>query len=330
MIYNENGILVNRSFITIDGERFDMGFFKESCIHEDVASSDKFKKLMDDIKKEVEECDDENLKKQKCKGVFLSIKIKKILAIASLIPAGASLVNLALMDSGINPLKNFIIGVLFGLTSLLLAAISTFPRKEMKLIYTADDVVRYYDKLTHDESLSDKVRENAMEKARKLAVKINKARQALAGNPWWENVDWGISSDILLKNRYVYFTNNITNTYYEENKEYMDSAIREINKNYDKIMKIISKKIKTDYKTNSNITALTADDIYNALGIYAADIALNGQKITVNAYICEKDSFDKSAKNIPVVLGKVIRVQFIYANNKLSYDYFETDMRTYG
>lgn len=65
------------------------GFFKESCIHEDVASSDKFKKLMDDIKKEVEECDDENIKKQKNKGSFLSIKIKKILSIASLIHAGA-------------------------------------------------------------------------------------------------------------------------------------------------------------------------------------------------------------------------------------------------
>lgn len=334
MIYNENGALINKSFVTIGGEKLDMSVFNNLYIHEDATNNEKFNKLMEEIKQDINECDDENIKNIKIKGPFLSQKIKKILFAASAIFGIASLPGWMKLsvdaEYGFANVKIFILSSLLTIACALLARISAFPRKEMKHIQAAEEVVRFYDKIASNKSLPDSVREKAMEDARKLAVKINKAKAALNGNKWWEQVDWGISSDILLQNVMVYFGQDVTNTKYESNKAYYDSIIKEINSKYQKIMKDISKRIKDDYKTNNNIIALTADDIYNALGIYAADMFIVGQKVIVYAYVCEKDSFDKSAKNIPVVLGKVFKVQFIYENNKLSYDYFETNMRTYG
>lgn len=336
MIYNENGALVNKNFVTIDGTKFDMSIFSECYIHEDATNNEKFNKLMDEIKQEISECDDENIKNVKVKGVFLSQKLKKILSIASFIFGLASLPGWVKLDAdlqgqfGFINVKVLILTALLTISSALLGRISLFPRKEMKHIQVAEDVVRFYDKIANNKSLPDNVREKAMENARKLAVKINKAKAALKGDPWWEQVDWGISSDILLQNIMVYFGQEVTNTKYESNKAYYDSIIREINSKYQKIMKDIAKRIKSDYKTNSNIQALTADDVYNALGPYAADMFITGQKVIVYVYVCEKDSFDKNASNIPVVLGKVLKVQFIYENNKLSYDYFETNMRSYS
>ena len=40
--------------------------------------------------------------------------------------------------------------------------------------------------------------------------------------------------------------------------------------------------------------------------------------------------YNENTSNIPVVLGKALKAQFIYENNKLSYDYFETNMRSYS
>lgn len=339
MIYNENGIILNsnniKDIITIGEYTFSKSELSYIC-EDAIFDSPKFKQNMQYIKDAIEECDDENVKKLKYKAPFLTEKIKNIIFWTSAAIAAVSSISIIAFHHTTIDAIIFALGGLFAISLSAMLLIDKFPSKDRHLISVGWEVVKFYDKISVNEKLPEEIREKAMADARNLAVRIRKAESAVEGFKYWYENDWGIGSDIRVQNKMIYFANDISNTRYEENKAYYDKAIREINSKVPKIMKDLAKKVKNDYKNNENIKNLSVAEIEKAYGIYTGTMYIvnkgaNEEKIMVELFVAEKDSFDKTATNIPIVLGKVLKLVVNYnPDGKINYDYYETDMRSYG
>lgn len=330
MVYNENGIMISKgkNVCIIGEEVIDMRVLESVLTEAAPYNSDKFKKIMDDIKSDIEACDNDNIKGMKDKGSFLSEKIKRIITnINAVIGISASMGGVAILQS--NAKLALLLSGLGAATLILASIIESKPSKERHLLDTANEAIKYFDSIASNKKLPDSVREKAMEQARRLAVKVKKCELALQGERWFDQYDWGISSDILFQNRMVYFADDITNTKYEENKTQWDNVVKQMNTMFPKILKDVAKQIKKDYKNVETVAALSESDIVNALGCYAASMNTENSRIFVIAMCCEKDAYDNSYKDIPVVLGKVIKIDIRYNDGKITWEYYETKMKSY-
>ena len=329
MIYNENGMIITnrKSIVYIGEETIDLSYFYMIC-ESAPYQSEKFRNLMKDIRKDIEECDNDNLINKIDKGMFLSKKIqnmmKKIGMILTIIGTGTLIISIELRS-----LLFLSISALSIIIGRLLDHIASKPSKEQHLLDIALEAIGYLDKTITNRNLPDEVREKALPLARKLTVKFNKCKEALNGNRWFDQCDWGISSEVLFQKRMVYFNNDITNTEYEKNKEKWDNIVRQMDNAFPKALNDIAGRIKKDYSDNENVSKLSVKDIVNALACYSATMVIKGSIISISALCCEKDAIDSNIKNIPIVLGRVIKIDLEYIDGKITWDYYDTKMRSY-
>lgn len=342
MIYNEYGTVITttkkKRFVSIGEEQIDMLMFEQVLLEDKILDDPKLKSLLDDISKDIEECDNSEIVKKKDVGKFMAEKTRHLIGKLSLAISIGALGGgmVGYFTDGMKGLIIMGISLLFNLASVIVdIVVINKPTKERNLLGVADDVVRWYDeKIVNNDSISESEKEKLMEKARKLMVKVNKARQAinLRNKRWYETFEWGISSDIRFQKKFCYFTEDISNQKYEENKEAWDKAVRKADSMWPKIIKDVAKQIKRDCSTsNPNIQNLSENDIVNALEIYSSCMAIDGSRITIAALTVEKDAINRSLTGIPTVLGRVIKIEiYVTSSGNVTWQYFILNIPSYS
>ena len=316
-----------------------MECFKEALLEKAAVDDPKFKKIMADIEKEIDECQDENIKRQKDKGNFLSTKAKQLMTKIGTITALIGTVGLGVaancaVDSGFTHFEAVLAAASFaliGVGTAICILVMKKPSKEQHLLEVARQIIQFNDKLARNKALSDSLREKIDAQSRRLLNKIYKAQAAINHNRTdFENYDYNMAADVRIINKLVEL-DPMSNTTYENNKETIDNALRIVNSKYDSILKEVAKKIKSDHKTNENIKDLSVSDIENAYGLHYSQVVLTGTgQVEVYLFIVEKDAIDRNLAGIPAIFGKVVRVEIRFgSDNSYQITYSVTNTAAY-
>lgn len=339
MIYNEYGTVVTtkkKRFVSIGEEICDMLMFEQVLLEDKILDDPKLKSLLNDISKDIEECDNSEITKQKDAGKFMAEKTKRLMITISKVinlASGGVAIGVYLLDGR---LVTQAIAFVIQLGALITQyVVMGKPTKESNLLDVAHKVVRWYDEnIANNPNISESDKEKLMEKARKLMVKVNKAEEAISkrNKRWYETFEWGISSDVRFQKKFCYFNGDISNQKYEENKETWDKAVKKADSMWPKIIKDIAKQIKRDCSsTNPNVQHLSENDIVNALGIYDTVLAIDGSRVSLMVYVVEKDAIDRTLTGVPTVLGRAIKVEIYITNDgNVTWQYFITQMSSYN